>query len=369
METKQGVRMIKKIDVYLIRLFVSKIIFGLLAFTFVFVIVDMMENLDDFVDQSAPYYIVLYYYLVFTPEMIRLMLPVALLLSALITTGKLADLNELTSIKSSGVSLYRYMIPFLATGILIGIFSIYFGGYIVPEANKIKTQIEQTHLKRGFVFAGSNIFFQDDKSRIINISFFDFSQLQANRISIQEFDENDITVMTRRIDAPRMVYDTTNNVWIAQNGINRYFKNNKVTYEPFASKEIDFLNFIPRDVLYKQQKLHEMNLSELNEFIKNQQRAGNDATRTLIEFHSRLSFAVTNILVILLGLPLAAQKRRGGVAVQIGISVAITFAYLVFISISQAFGKNGVLDPVLTAWLANAVFFIAALVTLFFAQK
>lgn len=361
--------MIKKIDLYLIRLFVSKIFFGLLAFIFIFVIIDMMENLDDFVDQSAPVSVVFYYYLVFTPEIIRLILPVSLLLSALLTTGKLAELNELTAIKSSGISLYRYMTPFLIVVFVIGIFSIYFSGYVVPEANKVKTQIEQTHLKRGFVFAGSNIFFQDNESRIINIAFFDFSQLQANRISIQEFDKDDITKMTSRIDAPRMNFDTTANLWIAQNGIKRIFHESTVSYEPFSSKEIDYLNFVPRDVMFKQQKLHEMNLTELYESIKNQYRAGTDATRMQIEYHSRISFAATNIIVLLLGLPLAAQKRRGGVALLVGISIGITFIYLVFYSIVQALGKNGVLDPLPTAWFANAVFFVAALLTLIVARK
>ncbi len=49
--------------------------------------------------------------------------------------------------------------------------------------------------------------------------------------------------------------------------------------------------------------------------------------------------------------------------------LVITFSYLVFMSISQAFGKNGVMSPILTAWFANTVFFVAAMVNIARAQK
>ena len=47
---------------------------------------------------------------------------------------------------------------------------------------------------------------------------------------------------------------------------------------------------------------------------------------------------------------------------QIGINILVTFIYLVFMKVSQAFGKNGALDPMLTAWFANLVFLAAALI-------
>jgi lipopolysaccharide export system permease protein len=54
-------------------------------------------------------------------------------------------------------------------------------------ANKTKINIEMVYLKRGINFTGSNIFFQDTKTRIITISFFDNSRNMAHSVSIQEF--------------------------------------------------------------------------------------------------------------------------------------------------------------------------------------
>jgi len=350
---------LKILDKYLIKQFLQTVVFGLLAFTFIFIVIDAMENLDDFIDQNVPALKILHYYFVFAPEMIKLMTPVAVLFSALFTAGKAANLSELTAIKACGVSLYRFMAPFIITTFFITIISIYFGGYVVPSANQIKINIEQVYLKKNLNFTGSNIYFQDSRTRIVSIAYFDNSIDQANRVSIQDFDPENLTSMTSRIDASRLVYDTTKSIWIARDGIKRTFSS-KQDADYFKVLEIPDLYFSPDDLLKKQQRIAEMNLDELSELVKAQRRAGNDPTPTLIEYHSRFAFAVTPLIVVLFGLPISANKRKGGVAAQVGINILVTFLYLVFMKVSQAFGKNGALDPVLTAWVANLIFLVGA---------
>lgn len=355
----------KIIDKYLIRQFVQTILFGILAFTLIFVVIDAIENLDDFIDQGVPGSIILHYYFVFTPEIIKLITPVSVLFAALFTAGKTANLSELTAIKASGVSLYRFMAPFIITTILVSCISVYFAGYLVPMANQTKINIERTYLKRGFTFAGSNIFFQDQRTRIVGISYFDNNANQATRVTIQDFSINDITQMTSRIDATSMIYDSVKTKWVAIRGVKRTFDNAGQTDFYFDSLDIKDLNFIPDDLLKKQQKPEEMNLSELDELIDNQKRAGNDPTSTLIEYHSRLAFPAASLVVVLFGLPISANKRKGGLAVQVGINILVTFIYLVFMKISQAFGKNGALDPFVTAWAANFIFLAGAVYNIF----
>jgi len=354
----------KIIDRYLIKQFLQTIFFGLLAFTLIFVVIDMIENIDDFIDQEVNSGIIFHYYLVFSPEIIKLMTPVAVLFAALFTAGKMANLSELTAIKASGVSLYRYMTPFLITTLVICILSIYFAGYVVPDANQTKINIEMKYLNKGYTFAGSNIFFQDSKTRIVSISFFDVNTNQANQFSIQEFDTDDLTKMTSRIDAVRIIYDSTKGNWIAKNGVERSFSESGQIANYFETLELLNLNFTPPDLLSKQQKPEQMDLDNLKELIKNQESTGNDPTRTLIEYYSRFSFPMASLVCVVFGLPISTNRRRGGLAVQVGISILVTFIYLVFMKISQAFGKNGALDPLLTAWAANLIFLIIGLINL-----
>lgn len=359
----------KIIDKYLIKQFLQTLMFGIFGFTFIFIVIDAMENLDDFIDQSVPALKILHYYIVFSPEIIRLMTPVAILFAAMFTAGKAADRSELTAIKACGVSLFRFMLPFLITTIIISFFSIYFSGYVVPMANKTKINIEQEYLKKNFNYTGSNIYFQDTKTRIVSISFFDVNSNHANRVSIQEFFEKDLKQMKSRIDAITLTFDSTKKIWIAENGIEREFFGRKQKSNYFNSLDIKNLNFSPADLLQKQTRPAEMNLSELGDLIKSQKSAGNDPTSTQIEYHSRIAFAMTGLIVVLFGLPISANKRKGGVAAQVGLNILVTFLYLVFMKVSQAFGKNGALNPILTAWFANFIFMIAASINLYRARQ
>jgi lipopolysaccharide export system permease protein len=354
----------KILDKYLAKQFLLTIFFGLIAFTLIFVILNMMENLDDFIDQSVPATIIFHYYLVFSPEIIRLITPVSVLFAALFVAGKASSSSELTAIKASGISMYRFMLPFLVTSFLISMLSIYFAGYVVPLANKIKMDIEVTYLKKGINYAGANLFFQDSKSRIVNISFFDNSSNQAVRISLQEFQPNDPTRMISRIDASKMTYDTLSKNWIARNGVKRIFLENGEQTSYFDTLRLRYLGFTPKDLDTKQQKIEEMNFDELKKYIKIQQQAGNDPTETLIEYYSRYSFSMASFIIVFFGLPISANKRRGGVAVHVGINILVTFIYLVFMKISEAFGKNDAMNPILTAWLANLIFLAAAIYNL-----
>lgn len=359
----------KILDKYLVKQFVQTILFGLLAFTLLFVIIDMMENLDDFIDQNVPSEIILQYYLVFIPEIIRLMIPVSVLLASLFTAGKMANLNELTAMKAGGVSLYRFMIPFVAVSLIVSFITIYFGGYLVPLANKHKVHIEQTYMKKGIVYFGSNIFFQDSKSRVVSIYSYDIQNEIARRVSIQEFNPSDNTKLISRIDAQNMKYDTLKNFWTLNIGIKRTFSDSNEVLQKFTTFDFKGLNFKPEDVIKKQRKPEEMSLSELSDYADEQRRTGNDPTAIMIEYQSRLAFAFSSIVVVLFGLPISANKRRGGLALQFGINLLVTFVYLVFMKISQAFGKNGVLEPFVTAWFANFVFLALALINLKRVQK
>ena len=113
------------------------------------------------------------------------MTPVGVLFAALFTAGKAANLSELTAIKASGVSLFRFMLPFLITTFIVSFFSIYFlAEHVVPMANKTKLNIEQEFLKKNISFSGSNIYFQDSKQRIVSISFFDKNKVPTEQTEL-----------------------------------------------------------------------------------------------------------------------------------------------------------------------------------------
>lgn len=137
----------------------------------------------------------------------------------------------------------------------------------------------------------------------------------------------------------------------------------------FDSLSVGKLLLTPADIEKKQRTPDEMDYSDLREFISNQQRAGQNVSRWLVEYHFKIAFPFASIIIILFGVPFAASRPRTGAALGIGIAAAVAFLYLVFMKASQVFGYNGDLDPLLTAWLANLIFLAAGIANLARVQK
>jgi lipopolysaccharide export system permease protein len=313
--------------------------------------------------------LIVQYYLYFIPEIIKLILPVAMLLSSLFTTGKLSSFNELTAIKSSGISAYRFLLPFVITSLVISIFAIYFNGWIVPYTNQKKFYIDRVHMHRKIEYVNKdNLYLQDQKNTLLSIGFFDDRNLNATRVSLQYFSDTNLINMTSRYDANQMKWDTSSQKWTLRNVIYRAFTDKSESIVKYDTLSLN-LNFKPQQILKEQQKPDEMNYYELGDFINSKRNSGYDASKWLVEYYSKISYPFASFIVVLFGVPFAINKKKSGLAIQFGISTLVCFIYLVFMKVSQVFGYNGDINPLLTAWLANIVFFTAAIVNIIRIKK
>jgi lipopolysaccharide export system permease protein len=351
----------KNIDRYIIRQFLTTSLFALVAVIIIFIVIDAMEKLDDFIDKQASWSTVVEYYFYFIPEIIKLVIPVAVLLASLFVTARMSSMNELAAMKAGGISLYRVMAPYVVVALAISCASVYFNGWVVPKANTKKFAIERGTLKKDVISAsGANIFVQDSPTRILSIGFYDESRALASRVSIQDFDPLDPTMMVGRVDARTMSWDSTAERWILHDGVRRWFTPEGERMEQFASQSPGRLHFNPDELRKKQEKPDEMGYYTLRDFIESQKRAGQDIARWEVNFYSKVSFPFATVIVVLFGVPFSSIRRRGGVGVQLGISLLVSFVYLIVMKISQVFGYNGDISPFLTAWLANILFFLGA---------
>jgi lipopolysaccharide export system permease protein len=295
-----------------------------------------------------------------------------MLLATLFTVGRLINFNEIIAIKNAGISLMRFMLPFLAIGIVVTGISIYFNNWVVPEANKKKFFIERNYLGKYKNVAGLNkLYFQDSKNQLILFDQFREPELTAHKISILRYKPDSSTVLIKRVDAERMKWQ--DNKWILLNASERNFNSGNeelISHDSIPAESIiglNKINIVPGQITKKQLKPDEMNYTELNDFIESMQKGGQDVDRQLVDFYSKISFPFSSLIVIVFGISISTgSKRRRGLALQFGISILVSFIYLGFVKISQSFGYNGDLNPMLTAWLANIAFAAFGGINLYF---
>jgi lipopolysaccharide export system permease protein len=331
-----------------------------------FILIDLFENLDKFIDKSLKINLVFLYYLYFVPEILKLIVPVAMLLASLFTVSRFINYSELTAMKSAGISIYRYLLPIMIFGLSITLFSIYFNGWVVPGTNRLKIELERTYLGRHQLISTiSNLYIQDNHERFVTIGLYDKSNQVCNFVSIQIFNKDSINKLEYRYDSKQMIWDSVKKDWkLTDLYIRKFssFDSEKLNFYPsIYISEIEGvkkLNIDPDLIIKKQLKPEELNLSEFGEFIDNLEKSGQDTAKAKVDYYSIISFPFSSLVTIIFGVSVSSNKRKGGAALQFGISILVSFIYLGFVKISQIFGYNGDVPALLTAWLANILFFL-----------
>jgi lipopolysaccharide export system permease protein len=376
------------LDRYLIRQFGFALIFSLIAFWVIFLVVDLVEHLDKFIDKRAPFFLVIKYYFYYTPYILVLSLPVAMLLSCLFSVGQLSKYNELTAMKSAGISLYRILLPIFVLSFLISLFVIGFGGSIVPltyqKMMEVKTvEIEKGKRERNIIF--NNVFVQGEDGRIFHLATYDTKEKIGTGALVQRFEGSRIK---EEIRAKKVRWE--NNGWLFEDGTERIFSDSVAELEsseglrrikpdsPLNHAEVYHtfdrlfrldLKIRPEALARRQKKPDEMGYFELADYVKIKKRSGQVVAKESTDLHLKIAFPFVNFIIVLFGAPLAANPKRSGLAIGFAISLFISFVYYTLIRMGQSFGYSEKLPPLLAAWAANILFAILGTILLVKAKK
>ncbi len=377
------------LDRYLIRQFCFALIFSLIAFWVVFLVVDLVEHLDKFIDKHTSFFLVIKYYFYYTPYILVLSLPVAMLLSSLFSLGQLAKHNELTAMKSAGISLYRILLPIFILSFLISLFVIGFGGSIVPltyqKMMEVKTvEIEKGKRERNLIL--QNIFVQAEDGIIFHLSNYDTKERLGKDVLVQRFERNRLK---EEIRAKRVRWK--NNGWLFEDGVERIFSdsladlgrsedlarakhdslpsNPAEKYQAFDKLFRLDLKIKPEALSRRQKKPDEMGYFELADYVKIKKRSGQVVAKETTDLHLKIAFPFVSFIIVLFGAPLAANPKRSGLAIGFAISLFISFVYYTLIRMGQSFGYSEKLPPLLAAWAANILFAILGTILLVKAKK
>lgn len=352
------------LDKYILKQIAITLLFSLVALCIIFVIVNLLESLDEFIDQNASFITILKYYIYFLPEILKLLTPVAMLISTLFSVGKLSSNNEITAMKSGGISLYRIMLPIAFFSVILSFAQLYFNGWIVPAANERKIEIEQKYLNKasagGQIF---NLYFRDNPVRNVVMQYYDSQQKTGNKVAIEEYTSQAEPRLSRRLEADKIRWDSSASVWKLVNGIDRYYSDGSVDTRRFDTLNYS-LNLTHGQIIELKRSTDEMNYDELWNYITILKRGGKDVRKQVIEYYGNYAFPFANLIVILFGVPFASIRKKGGLAIQMGAAMVISFLYLVFTKVGQTIGYSSDINPILAGWMANIIFLIFALVNL-----
>ena len=351
--------MFKLLDRYILTRFLSLMAGSIAAFVTIFLVVDVIENLDKFIDAQMPRRAVLAYYLYTIPWFMSIALPMSTLLATFFSMGLLNKRNEITAMKASGFSIRRIGASLLVIGLLLSVISFFLDDLLVSEGMRRKAEVQSQYLAREFrrkhQVKKQNIFLQQSPTEHMAIDRFDYRDQQAQGIYIQRYQEGRLA---ERMDFATLTWDEESQSWRGTDYHIRTFAGlaDTITTIRQGQDTLMALTIKPVDLMKMSVTPEEMRFSELQDFVAQLIRNGIDPTRWQVNMHFKLAFSMTSFIMVLFGLPLSVGRPRSSLAFGAGMSVFVIFGYYVAIKLGQSLGFKGILHPLPSVWLPNIVF-------------
>ncbi len=341
---------------YILKRFATIALVTMASAIMVFITVDLMDHLDKFIDTNTPKGEILRYYLLYTPHIVYLMSPVALLLTTAFTLGGLVRTFEITALKASGVNPLRILRELAFAGLLVSLGILWLGETIVPDTARERQEIYQTRIKKRpptILQNSGRIYFRNDSESIFALENFNLEKREGNRAVWLEFENQRLS---RRLDADAVRFHEGAG-WSFHQGVERLMGSGN-QWQAFDSLALPRLHLDPDDIRNLRAKPEEMDLKDLQSFIDRQEQAGAPVIRWKVDRMVKMATPFANLVIVLFGVPIAMRRSLSGVGAGFGISLLCCFLYYGSQVFARNFGYNGLIDPWLAGWLPNIAFLL-----------
>ena len=325
--------------------------FAIAAFT-LFMLINMLFLAADYViNKGVPVELIARYLVLQLPALMYLILPFACLFGVLLGIGRLAGDNEISAMRTSGVSLHRIALPCYVLGVIVSLIAFGINEEIAP-----RSQQKSALLFRQIAFHSTQAIIQPyqffrttDGTHVIYIQSVDsgtgiMHNVQIFNIGSGYWPETLTAKTGRQLNGKLALYDgviTTAN------------------YQGLVTqvKHFDTLEFPLGDtsLLYSPQSAFETNSRELRMQIENLKNGGQDVTQLEYSLQQKYAMPAACLISVLIALPMGIRFGRKGRGVAAIFAVIILLCYWMIMAATNALGKSGAMQPVLAAWSPNII--------------
>ena len=350
--------MFKTIDRYIIRKFLGTYVFAIILLLAIVVIFDINEKLDAFL--KAPLHATIVdYFLNFIPYFANQFAPLFTFIAVIFFTSKLAMHNEIVAMLSSGMSFRRLLRPYMVSAAVIAAASFVLSAYIIPPANVKRINYTNTYVKNKRVDYGANIMLMVAPNEIAYINRYDNITKTGIRFSLESFDKDKRLVS--RLTATSIRWDTLY-IWRVNDYVIRDFRDGREYISKGMSLDT-IIPFEPRDFLIAVNDCEKMTTPALARYVERQKERGVANIRTFeVEYHRRFAMTAAAFILTIIGMSLSSRKVKGGMGLNIGIGLVLSFGYILFMTVTQTFALSGLTSAMVAMWIPNVLFSLIALV-------
>jgi lipopolysaccharide export system permease protein len=351
--------MIRTLDRLVVWTFFKLFVVVSLAVPPLFILGDVTENLDKYIDRGLTRGDVALSYVYMLPQYLQWTFPIAALVATVFTVHAMTRHREIVAAKAGGISFHRVIAPLIVVGALLTVAALGLSA-AVPRGNRVAAEIQRAEapnrtFRSDFVYRSAS-----------GLSW------QVQRLTAEDGQLTGVVLERPVTDGKAGFQVTAESATWADDGTWTLHKGYLRTLSPDSTERamefdraiIPSMTEKPRDLLEVPRAPEEMTYTEIGQLAAIIERTGGDATEWLVRRGQLLSVPVATLIIILFGAPLATSYKRGGTAFGIGVSMVTVIVFTMMLKFAQALGDAGAISPWSAAWMPNLLFGAASVVLL-----
>ena len=346
------------LDRLVIREFTRLFLLFITASPVLFILGDLTDNLDTYIDRGYDTGQVVMSYVYQMPLFISWGVPVAALIATIFTVNNMTRHSEVAAAKAGGISFYRLYAALPLLGIVLTLLGLVLTE-LIPVGNRLREEALGEH-QTAPGFGRSNFVYRDLDGRTFSIRRLDSGAGEITGLTVER-EGAEPEVPSVHIFAPSARYDSVSQEWVIVDGYFRLMAGPDIerTFQ-FAELRTHGFDEAPDQLMDRQKDPDHMGYVELGQLIEILTRSGAEPNDLMVERAQKLAIPVAALVIILFAAPLANSSPRGGAAYGVGVSLGVTIVYLMLFKVAGAAGSSGAIPPLVAAWTPNVLFAVAS---------
>jgi lipopolysaccharide export system permease protein len=359
--------MLKILDRYIIRKFLTTFFFMLGVIMLLAMVFDLSERLSEFINNQAPISAIIFdYYFNFILFFGNMFSSMIIFVSVIWFTAKLAQDTEIIPMWNSGKPFHRFLRPYLIAATVLMIISLILNHFILPKSNQVRLDFEDRYYRDAISVVDYHAEFPGNQ-----VVYFSNLNPENNVISdfvLEQWDAKNEKI-TYFVKARTIKNLPGTNKWKLTDYYERYigYPNDKI--KEGKVKDTIF-NFKVDEMAQRDNVAEAMTYSELKTFIKREKAKGSgNVPMYEIELYQRTSYPFATYVLTIIGVSVSSRKKRGGIGVNIALGLGIIFIYIFAMKVTTVAAMNVGFPAYIAVWVPNVIFGFIAYILYRIAQK
>jgi lipopolysaccharide export system permease protein len=351
----------KLLPTYILTTFAKIFTFVLPVFVALYMVVEFVERLDDFVEHQAGMETLLLYFLLRAPVVAVQIASFGILLSVALAIALLERSRELIAFLAAGASPWHLISPFLLASLVIAGINLIAEEYLLPSAHRGLMNLQKNRQgfpPQGVLLQQGEIWLRTPEAAFVHIELVDPGGERVHGITIYRKDRDGD--LFEQVEAREAIW-LADHWTLLQGTISRFRENLTTTVEPFTRLTMS-IGIEPEALRSVFRPPSHMSLSALRSYMRKLQDRGVDMTAYARDFQLKLATPVTGIVMTFVALA-AMWGKHGGryLGLRLAGTLCAAAVYWLFVLTGTTLSEGQPTALLIAIWLPHlAVLSIAA---------